>query len=92
MVTIHLDSVRKQGAAASEWRMVGRASCGDVESVGDGANLAALCRALIEAGHDRDTLAEVKRGDMPVFAPTPIWRWAEGKLSDREQPAHLKRA
>lgn len=92
MLTIQLDSVRKQGAAASEWRMVGRASCEGIESVGDGANLAAVCRALIEAGHDRDTLAEVKRGDMPVFAAASIWRWAEGKLSDREQPAHLRRS
>lgn len=91
MLTIQLGSVKKK-STDKEWRMVPFASCEGIDSVGDGANLAALCRALIEAGHERDTLAEVKRGDMPVFAAAPIWRWAEGKLSDREQPAHLRRS
>lgn len=86
---VNLDSVRK-GAGGSAWRNVNRASCGDIEVVGDGYIIVAIAKMMIEAGMTGDM--EVYRGEMPVFARAPISAWAQNKaLRGGDQPEHLRR-
>lgn len=90
MFKIELDSVRKQGKSASEWRMVNRARCGNYESIGDGLNIKAVCLKMYEDGADPATQVGVYRDGTLCFTYATLESWA-GMGPKQPQPAHLKR-
>ena len=85
---MELDSVRKNRNAHA-WRNINRARCGEFESVGDGDNIKAVCRMMLEAGHTG--VIDIYRNGTPVFLGVTIERWASGKALRGEQPEHLRK-
>jgi hypothetical protein len=69
MLTVVLDSVRRDRASKDEYRMVPRATALGVEVVGDGTILRNLLTELVAAGKvERTDLVRVMRGTMSCFA------------------------
>jgi hypothetical protein len=85
---MELDSVRKNRNPHA-WRNINRARCGEFESVGDGDNIKAVCRMMLEAGHTG--VIDIYRNGTPVFLGVTIERWASGKALRGEQPEHLRK-
>ena len=85
---IELDSVRKY-RNANEWRPVGRARCGEIESIGDGSNIRACVAKMLDLGMSGDV--EVVRGQTTVFAAISMSEWLRGAPWSKGQPEHLKR-
>lgn len=88
MHRIELDSVKRH-RNAQEWRMVPRARCGDLESVGDGQNIKIVAQLMLAAGMVGPVT--VYRGKTPVFLSGTVEEWASGKFGKGEQPAHLRK-
>lgn len=82
---VELDSIRKY-RSPKEWRPVGRARCGDIESVGDGSNLRAVLQKMADLGMSGPV--EVVRGQTVVFPANSLENW----LRKKPQPAQLRKA
>jgi hypothetical protein len=87
MHRIELDSERRE-RGKSEWRMVPRATLGNIVEAGDHAVIQAVARRAVSEGITGPV--EVWRGDTLCFAAIPLERWASGKALRGEQPAHLR--
>ncbi len=85
---IELDTIRKH-RSEKEWRNINRARCGDFEETGDGRVIVNLCRKMADSGLSGEV--EVWRGAQLVFPAYSLEKWAAGKLSDAEQPEHLRK-
>lgn len=86
MLVIQLDTVRID-TGKTTYRMVNRASCNGLESVGEGDNIRLICALLIQSGATGQV--EVRRGLIRVFSPCRIEVWASGKALLSDQPDYL---
>jgi len=85
---VYLDSVIKH-RNEKEYRPINRARWKDLESVGDGDNLKAIARLMLEAGVVG--YVDVYRGKTPVFLSVPLEGMARGSVGRGSQPEHLKK-
>lgn len=88
MHRIELDSVRID-RNDSEYRMVNRARCGDLEVIGDGLIIRNLAKLMLEQGLGGQ--CTVHRNEMQVFSAQNVSDWASGRVFSGEQPEALRK-
>ena len=77
MLTITLDSIRKDGKAKGTYRMIPRASCNGQTVSGDHRIIENLSAVLIDTGCSPDDEVVVMRGSTICFHPHPLGMWAQ---------------
>jgi len=92
MIRISISRVKKW-RNRGEWRFLPTVTAEGIEIASDDHLMPAICKKLIEAGHEPSEMCEAYRGEMLVFKAQPIGKWAEGRgLVTQEQPERLRRA
>jgi hypothetical protein len=91
-IVVTFDSVRKNGKAKEEYRMINRASCSynevHYESVGDGDNLKKLLGLVPWDKCHFNDIVKVMRVNTSVFEEVPLKAWL---FPINNQPKQLRR-